>query len=133
MQSTPDYPRVSVPGPLVVANILSLLCVFAFAIYLWTAKEPLELILYVIAAPSILHVIALVLLLLRPGATVVSASMVISSLGLLVSGLFVPITLLDWAMSNAPITPLLNLAYLCLQLWVLFQGVKWKKLRMDLR
>jgi hypothetical protein len=126
-QPTIGYAQESKLRSLVVATNISLLCVSAFAIYLWSAKEPLEVILLLLAAPFILHAISLALLLQRPGAGAVTTSMVIGSLGLLASCLFLPIAVLDWAMSNTPITPLLILTYLSSQAWVLFQGVRWKK------
>ena len=127
MQPTIGYAQKNMLKSLVVATIISLLCVAAFAIYLWSAKEPLEVILLLLAAPSILHAISLALLLQRPGAGAVTTSMVIGSLGLLASCLLLPIAVLDWAMSNTPTTPLLILTYLSSQAWVLFQGARWKK------
>lgn len=127
MQPAIGYPQQNILKSLVVATVISLLCVSAFAIYLWSAKEPLEVILLLLAAPSILHAIAFALLLQRPGAGAVTTSMVIGSLGLLASFLLLPIAMLDWAMSNTPITPLIILTYLSSQAWVLLQGVRWKK------
>ena len=67
MQPTIGYAQQDILKSLVVATIISLLCVSAFAIYLWSAKEPLEVILLLLAAPSILHAISFALLLQRPG------------------------------------------------------------------
>jgi hypothetical protein len=78
-----------------VAVTIALLCIAAFAIYLWSEKGTLQEILLVIAAPSILHAISLALLLQRPGAGAVMTSMVIGAIGLLASCLFLPIAMLD--------------------------------------
>ena len=129
MQSTAEHAEIGGFRPLVVGNIVSLLCVGVLAIYLWSESAEGEkvLTLLLFGPLSTFHAIPLLLLLLRPGATAVTACLVISALGSLLSVWFMPIAVLDWAMANNPLASVLNLTYLCSQVWILYQGIIWKK------
>ena len=107
----------------IAASVISLLCLSAIAVYL--RRE--QVILFLLGGFLIAHALALFLLLERPGVASFTTSVLIGSLGLIVSFLLVPVTILASVFLDTYAPVVLNIIYGACELVSLFQGVKWKK------
>ena len=106
----------------IVASAISLLCVSAIAVYL--RRE--QLMLFLLGGLFVAHALALFVL-QRPSAAPLTANVWIGSLGLLVSLVLIPVTVLALAFLDTYVPLLFAIIYAACQLVSVVQGVKWKK------
>ena len=107
----------------IVATIISLLCISAFAIYFYLEGSSFEGFVYLV--PFSFHAIALFLLLQRPDGA--SITIGIGALGIILSLLLIPISLLTWAFHNTPLLFIASAVYFVCQLASVILGGMWKK------
>ena len=111
---------------LIAGTKVSLLCVSGLGVYLFS-PDSIEEVLLLLSAPFSLHTISLYLLLRKPGNTAVLWAIVVATSGTVAMALLLPVFILDWAMGNNPLTPILGLIYAACQVWTIYRGIQWKK------
>ena len=109
----------------IVATVISMLCISAFAIYFHFEGSSFEGFVYLL--PFAVHAIVLFLLLQqRPGATSIVITIFIGALGIVLSLLLFVISSLTWAFHNTPLLFIPTAVYAICQAKLVILGSMWK-------